>query len=108
VGQYAFDQRGCDTRLRLVSFESVNGEGFGGFYTGLIDTGRFTLCSVEDQYAGAFGSSDEALTAGALSWLNEGSCPVTINANNSARGLRRLPLPITAVDRPDRRSTWIQ
>ncbi|MFK8042339.1 S41 family peptidase [Congregibacter sp.] len=109
VGQYAFDQRGCDTRLRLVSFESVNGEGFGGFYTGLIDTGRFTLCAVEDGFAGAFGSEEDALTAGALGWLNEGQCPININNNTSGRqALRRGPQPITANDRPDRRSTWVQ
>ena len=34
VGQYAFDQPGCDARLRLVSFEILNGEEVGGYYTG--------------------------------------------------------------------------
>ena len=38
VGQYV-DQPGCDARLRLVSFEILNGEGVGGYYTGLADTG---------------------------------------------------------------------
>lgn len=109
VGQYAFDQRGCDTRLRLVSFESVNGEGLGGFYTGLVDTGRFTLCAVEDEFTGAFGSSDDALTAGALSWLNESLCPTNVAASNTDRAaLRRGPAPISALDRPDRRSNWVQ
>ncbi len=109
VGQYAFDQPGCDTRLRLVSFESVNGEGFGGFYTGLVDTGRFTLCAVEDTFGGAFGTPEDALTAGALAWLNEGTCPSNVNINStSRRALRRGPSPITALNRPDRRATWVQ
>ncbi|MFT4767819.1 MAG: carboxyl-terminal processing protease [Glaciecola sp.] len=109
VGQYAFDQRGCDTRLRLVSFESVNGEGFGGYYTGLIDTGRFTLCELEDDYSGAFGSTDDVLTAGALAWLNEGTCPTRPNSSSTAsNGIRRAAFPITGRDRPDRRSSWVQ
>ncbi|MFK7829404.1 MAG: S41 family peptidase [Congregibacter sp.] len=109
VGQYAFDQSGCETRLRMVSFESVNGEGFGGFYTGLIDTGRFTLCELEDEFTGAFGSADEALTAGALAWLNEGVCPASVGiTNSSGRALRRGPARISGFDRPDRRSFWVQ
>ncbi|MDA8961856.1 S41 family peptidase [Congregibacter sp.] len=109
VGQYAFDQTGCDTRLRLVSFESVNGEGFGGYYTGLVDTGRFTLCALEDDYSGAFGTADEALTGGALAWLNEGSCPTRPSASSTgSAGIRRAAFPITGSDRPDRRSLWVQ
>ncbi|MEM1142038.1 MAG: S41 family peptidase [Pseudomonadota bacterium] len=107
VGQYAFDQDGCDTRLRLVAFETVNGEGFGGFYTGLVDTGRFTLCSVEDEFTGSFGSNTESLTAGALGWLNEGACPLSANSV-SQRGLRRGDSPLLPQNRPDRRSLWVQ
>jgi C-terminal processing protease CtpA/Prc len=111
VGQYGFDQSGCDTRLRLVSFETLNGDGLGGYYTGLADTGRFTLCAVEDNFAGDFGTGDDALTAGALAWLNEGVCTVTLSANDSVpaqRGLRQTRPVINAVERPDRRSDWVQ
>lgn len=109
VGQYAFDQTGCDTRLRLVSFESASGEGFGGYYTGLVDTGRFTLCALEDNYRGAFGSTDDTLTAGALAWLNEGTCPTRPSASSAApAGIRRAAFPIRGSDRPDRRSLWAQ
>ncbi|GAB5415241.1 MAG: S41 family peptidase [Congregibacter sp.] len=111
VGQYAFDQRNCDTRLRIVAFESVNGEGFGGYYTGLVDTGRFTLCPVEDSYTGAFGSRDDPLTAGALAWLNEGSCAAPVNVSSTrtaAKGLPRSQTVKPSYDRPDRRSLWIQ
>lgn len=110
VGQYAFDQNGCETRLRMVAFETVNGEDFGGYYTGLVDTGRFTLCAVEDEFTGAFGSADEALLAGALSWLNDGVCPAEVGVSSSAnnRSLRRGPPPIRGVNRADRRSSWVQ
>lgn len=111
VGQYAFDQRGCDTRLRMVAFETVNGEDFGGFYTGLADTGRFTLCALEDDFTGAFGSTDDALTAGALSWLGEGACPVTTATNgiNTAAQRRRGTVSLSeSMNRPDRRSLWVQ
>jgi hypothetical protein len=111
VGQYAFDLPGCDTRLRLVSFESLNGAGQGGFYTGLVDTGRFTLCAVEDSFAGAFGSRDDRLTSAALAWLDEGVCPGALPASEGTPGQRRLRrggLPIQGETYPDRRSTWVQ
>lgn len=111
VGQYGFDQSGCDTRLRLVAFETLNGEGLGGYYTGLVDTGRFTLCAAEDQFTGAFGTGDDALTASALAWLNEGVCPTALRANDALpaqRGLRQTRTPISAVERPDRRPDWVQ
>ena len=111
VGQYAFDQSGCDTRLRLVSFETVNGDGLGGYYTGLVDTGRFSLCAVEDTFTGAFGTADDALTAGALAWLNNGSCPVSPQTATSSprdRALRRGGFGIEVRSPPDRRSEWVQ
>ena len=109
VGQYAFDQTGCDTRLRLVSFETVNGEGFGGFYTGLVDTGRFTLCATDDTFTGAFGAPEEQLTSGALAWLGEGVCPSSVAPTSlSSRALRRGPSPIAPEHRADRRSDWVQ
>ncbi len=74
VGQYAFDQSGCDTRLRLVSFEIVNGEGQGGYYTGLADTGRFTLCPAQDDLTRSFTDTSENSMSVALDWLNSGAC----------------------------------
>ena len=51
VGQYAFDQPGCDARLRLVSFEILNGEG-SVVITGARRYGRFTLCAAADDLSG--------------------------------------------------------
>lgn len=110
VGQYAFDLPGCDTRLRLVAFETLNGDGFGGYYTGLVDTGRFTLCAAEDDYRDAFGSPRESLLAGALGWLNEGVCegPTPTGLLDRSAGIRRVASPFQQMDRPDRRSLWVQ
>ena len=85
VGQYAFDQEGCDTRLRLVAFELVNGEGQGGYYNGLGSTGRFTLCAAGDDVTRGFGDPEETSLGVALAWLNEGACP----SNNSVSASRR-------------------
>ena len=95
VGQYAFDQNlgpekwaECDTRLRLIAFEIVNGEGDGGYYNGLAGSqqsmNRFTLCPAEDDFSRGFGDPQEASLNAALNWFEDGgSCAV------SARGLRR-------------------
>jgi C-terminal processing protease CtpA/Prc len=108
VGQYAFDQASCDTRLRLVSFEMENAAGLGAFYTGLADTGRYTLCTGQDVFSGAFGTPDESLTAGAMAWLNEGACPTIPASVSRARRVSRGAAPITGFDLPDRRSQWVQ
>ncbi len=117
VGQYAFDQTDCDTRLRLVAFELVNGEGLGGYYTGLADTGRFTLCPAADDVTRAFGDPAEASLATALGWLNAGVCgDATARSANlrvgTASGLRSLPASDWSVanqrDKPFGQSPWIQ
>ena len=33
----------CDTRLRLIAFQIVNGEGDGGYYQGLVEFSRLYL-----------------------------------------------------------------
>jgi carboxyl-terminal processing protease len=88
VGQSAFDQSGCDTRLRLISFEVVNGEGFGGYWNGLFATGRFTLCQAEDDVTRTFGDPLEASLAEALTWLGAGNCSAAAATKTSALGAR--------------------
>ena len=94
VGQYAFDQPGCDARLRLVSFEILNGEEVGGYYTGLADTGRFTLCAAADDLSRPFTDPEEDSFGTALSWLEEGSCPsqpISVEPPRSWRRSSALP-----------------
>ena len=100
VGQYAFDQdrvspewSQCDTRLRLVTFEIVNGEGQGGYYTGLVDSGRFTLCPAVDDISRNFGDPEEASLSVALDWLNSGTCNAAASFVAPDRVFRSLPGP---------------
>ncbi|MEE4202811.1 MAG: S41 family peptidase [Halieaceae bacterium] len=110
VGQYAFDQPDCDNRLRLVTFEILNGEALGGYYTGLVDSGRFTLCPAEDDITRRFGDPAEDSLGIALGWLNEGVCGASsANADNAksqslAADSTTLPWYPVQPALPDRRS----
>jgi carboxyl-terminal processing protease len=102
-GQYAFDQPGCDARIRLVSFEVLNGEGEGGYYTGLADTGRFTLCPAADDLSKPFTDPQEDSIRTALDWLKEGACPSEPASQKSPRAWQKrekLPLWIKYVTEP--------
>ena len=109
VGQYPFDQRGCGNRLRLITFDVVNAAGQGEYFNGLVTTGRFTLCAVKDRYRGAFGDPREALLAGALAWLNTGSCrAAAASAGPERRAARRKAALNVPAELPERRSPWVQ
>lgn len=79
VGQFAFDIPACDFRLRLVTFRSVNARGDGDYYTGLPDA-QFAAsggqsCAAADDLTRLPGDPREAMTATALSWIDNGVCP---------------------------------
>ncbi len=110
VGQYGFSQPGCDTLLRLVSFELVNGEGLGEWYNGLAATGRFTLCPADDDYTRGFGDPEETSLRVALDWLNSGVCgDNTALSQTQLRDVYRGPT-VTPVEKPlpGGRSVWQQ
>jgi C-terminal processing protease CtpA/Prc len=96
VGQYAFDQSqvsqwaSCDTRLRLIAFQIVNGEGNGGYYNGLVSSGGFTLCPAVDDLTRNFGDPEESSLNAALGWLNNGFCSANTASANRAPRLRRI------------------
>ena len=109
VGQYAFDQSGCDTRLRLVSFEIVNGEGLGGYYTGLTDTGRFTLCAAQDDLTQPFTDTRENSLSVALGWFNSSSCSSAASKLSADLPTQWSDWEVTRqADRPFGRSPWVQ
>jgi C-terminal processing protease CtpA/Prc len=83
VGQYAFDLQGCDDRLRLVSFRTVNALDEGDYYDGLAGTLRFA-CAARDDPDQPIGSPGDALVQGALEWLGSGACASLI-AGDAAR-----------------------
>ena len=97
VGQYAFDQPNCEARLRLVSFEILNGEGLGGYYNGLADTGRFTLCPADDDLSKAFADPGEDSLGASLEWLEKGACrPRARDLGRPSENKRGLPDWLTA------------
>ena len=96
VGQYAFDQSqvsqwaSCDTRLRLIAFQIVNGEGNGGYYNGLVSSGGFTFCPAKDDLTRNFGDAEESSLNAALGWLNNGFCSANTTTSKQTQRSRRL------------------
>jgi C-terminal processing protease CtpA/Prc len=74
VGQYAFDLQGCEDRLRLVAFKTVNSLGEGDYFDGLASRVKFA-CAASDTLAEPLGSTAEGMVAAALDWLQTGACP---------------------------------
>ena len=70
VGQSRFDMPDCEHAIRLISFEIQNGLGQGGYWNGLVDTGRFTLYPAIDDLTTSFGNVNEDSLEAALAWLN--------------------------------------
>jgi hypothetical protein len=85
VGQLAFDLGGgCEDRLRLVSFRTVNARGQGDYYEGLGGTLHFA-CAASDTLGRPLGDPTEGLTAAALHWLGTGACATVMSAAPAAR-----------------------
>ncbi len=84
VGQLAFDLRGCEDRLRLVSFETENAPGRSEYYDGLADVLSFA-CAAEDTLEYPLGDPREGMTAAALDWLSTGRCERLIPPAPAAR-----------------------
>jgi carboxyl-terminal processing protease len=95
VGQEAFDLPGCDTRLRLVTFKSVNSLGFGDYFTGLHPDSGFTddFCDAADDLSNPQGDPVEEMTAVALSWIGSGACPVVTPKIGAEAGPRKFAEP---------------
>lgn len=95
VGQLAFDLRGCDLRLRLVSFQTVNALGRGDYYDGLAAALPFA-CAATDTLDRPLGDASEGLTAAALEWIRTGACPAIMTDTPAAR---RKPTGMPQADR---------
>ncbi|HET9694472.1 MAG TPA: S41 family peptidase [Steroidobacteraceae bacterium] len=73
VGQVAFDLSGCEDRLRLVAFETVNSLGEGDYYDGLASVMPYA-CAAPDTLDAPLGSVDDAMIRAALNWMATGAC----------------------------------
>ena len=107
VGQDAFDLTGCETRLRLVTFRTVNALERGDYYNGLASD--VNNCAANDDVSRPMGDPAEASTAAALQWIGSGACsPMTAAAGMAQLKLgpeaeRRYPVP----ERPDPAQFWL-
>jgi C-terminal processing protease CtpA/Prc len=77
VGQYAYDLPGCEDRLRLVTFKTVNADGAGDYYDGLAGRVPFA-CAAPDTLDEPLGSSNEGMVSEGLHWLGTGACTTTM------------------------------
>lgn len=101
VGQSAFDLEGCEDRMRLVTFRTVNALDEGDFFDGLAPTLTFA-CAAVDTLTESPGDPAEGLTAAALEWLSTGACSSVITAA-SARLAPGGPV-VSRYPRPSRAS----
>ncbi len=87
VGQIARDRSACDDRLRVMAFRTVNADGGGDYYNGLADVMPRT-CAATDDFLDQFGTTGEASTAAALTFLGGGAC-TAISAAGTQQPLSR-------------------
>lgn len=73
VGQFGFDLDECDLRVRAVTFQTINADGNGDYFTGLASVMPNT-CRADDDIFAPFGDPAEASIATALDFLAGRSC----------------------------------
>lgn len=79
VGQYGFDRDLCDDRLRVVTFQTVNANNQGEYFTGLAGVMPNT-CRANDDIFTPLGDPREASIATALDFLAGRSCTAISDA----------------------------
>lgn len=95
VGQFAFDLDDCDLRVRAVTFQTVNANDEGEYFTGLASVMPNTCRATDDIFA-AFGDPSEDSLATAISFLNGNTCtPIAGTNAQSAQsvGGREIVMP---------------
>lgn len=86
VGQFGFNLAACDLRVRAVTFQTVNANNQGEYYTGLASVVRNT-CRAGDDIARPLGDPREASIAAALDFLGGRTCtPITGSGQNQIAG----------------------
>lgn len=80
----------CDKVTFAINFETVNSEGEGRYFDGIAPT-----CRVTDRIVADWGSTDDPLTAAAVSYLENGQCPSASSANElTAKGAFSATTPV--------------
>jgi hypothetical protein len=103
VGQFGFDLAACDLRVRAVTFQTVNANDQGEYYTGLASVVPNT-CRAGDDITRPLGDAREASIAAALDFLGGRSCtPITAgSAPGVAGGLEQGQAARQGLNLPER------
>ena len=90
VGQFAFDKKECDDRLRAVTFKTENADRQGEYFTGLASVVPVT-CRATDDIFTQLGDPNEASVAQALAFLRGGASVCSPISGRSATAALRDP-----------------
>jgi C-terminal processing protease CtpA/Prc len=103
VGQFGFDLAACDLRVRAVTFQTVNANDQGEYFSGLASVMPNT-CSAGDDLSRALGDPQEASIATALDFLAGRSCaaPITGGQIAIAGGVNQTQRARAGLDLPER------
>lgn len=83
VGQFGFDFDECDLRVRAVTFQTLNADDEGEYFTGLASVMPNTCRATDDIFA-PFGDTSEDSLATALDFLNGGTCTAISGAQGQS------------------------
>ncbi len=84
VGQFGFDFDACDLRIRAVTFQTLNANGNGDYFTGLASVIP-NSCQATDDLFTPLGDAGEASIATSLDFLRGGTCTAISSANSGQR-----------------------
>lgn len=103
VGQFGFDLAACDLRVRAVTFQTVNANDQGEYFSGLASVMPNT-CRAGDDLSRALGDPQEASIATALDFLAGRSCaaPITGGQIAIAGGVNQTQRARAGLDLPER------
>ena len=85
VGQFGFDFDACDLRIRAVTFQTVNANDQGEYFTGLASVMPNT-CRASDDIFSALGDPNEDSIATALDFLAGRSCTAISGTQSGVQG----------------------
>ena len=88
VGQVGFVF--CEKILRPTAFQTVNADGFGGYFDGLPVTAG---CGAEDNLNVAVGADTDPNMVAALAFLDTGQCSAAVPATGALKAQLKVPVP---------------
>ncbi len=102
VGQFGFDFEACDLRIRAVTFQTLNADGNGDYFTGLASVIP-NSCRATDDLFTPLGDANEASIATSLDFLRGGICTAITAGSNGQRTAQSAPsaMQMLQPDRPN-------